>query len=96
MQFHTQTAHTNQVFNLHTTYTPFVASGHGFDEAGPGHAGSDVDTNDCDEDCDKVLVYPRRKAGEEKMGSERPPVVVTREYLKSHFNIPLASVAKNL
>jgi len=45
---------------------------------------------------DHVLVYPRRKMGEEKMGSERPPVVVTRDYLKSSFHMPLTTVAKNL
>eukprot|EP00961_Rhodomonas_salina_P228963 3094782-Rhodomonas_salina.3 len=33
------------------------------------NAESEEDTND------RVCVYPRRKAGEEKMGSDRPPVV---------------------
>eukprot|EP00961_Rhodomonas_salina_P163523 2202366-Rhodomonas_salina.1 len=45
---------------------------------------------------DHVLVYPRRKLGQEKMGSDRPPVVVTREYLESTFHIPLTVVAKKL
>lgn len=51
------------------------------------------------EDCvgeDRVLVYPRRKMGEEKMGSERPPVVVTREYLEQNFHMPLTAVSKKL
>eukprot|EP00961_Rhodomonas_salina_P019828 267042-Rhodomonas_salina.1 len=30
------------------------------------------------EDADSVSVFPRRKAGEAKMGSERPPVMVSR------------------
>lgn len=45
---------------------------------------------------DHVLVYPRRKLGQEKMGSDRPPVVVTREYLESTFHIPLTVVAKKI
>mmetsp|Transcript_4843 Transcript_4843/g.11674 ORF Transcript_4843/g.11674 Transcript_4843/m.11674 type:complete len:315 (+) Transcript_4843:161-1105(+) len=54
------------------------------------NAESEEDTND------RVCVYPRRKAGEEKMGSDRPPVIVTREVLQQNFQLPLTAVAKKL
>lgn len=57
--------------------------------------GNDGDTEGIGTE-DHVLVYPRRKHGQERLGSERPPVVVTREYLESNYNIPLTVVAKNL
>mmetsp|Transcript_2209 Transcript_2209/g.5146 ORF Transcript_2209/g.5146 Transcript_2209/m.5146 type:complete len:325 (-) Transcript_2209:137-1111(-) len=43
-----------------------------------------------------VSVYPRRKAGQPKMGSDRPAVLVTREFLGQNFHLPLSVVAKKL
>ncbi|EKX45603.1 hypothetical protein GUITHDRAFT_108477 [Guillardia theta CCMP2712] len=43
-----------------------------------------------------IAIFPRRKAGQSGMGSNRPPVVVTREVLESHFNMPLLAVCKKL
>lgn len=43
-----------------------------------------------------VSVFPRRKAGQTGIGNNRPPVVITREVLEQHFNMPLLSVCKKL
>jgi len=67
----------------------------GNDEPQRGGDSSDGDNEELGSE-DHVLVYPRRKLGQEKMGSERPPVVVTRKYLESNYDIPLTVVAKKL
>ena len=43
-----------------------------------------------------ISIYPRRKAGQSGIGSNRPPVVITRQVLEEHFNMPLLSVCKKL
>ena len=43
-----------------------------------------------------ISIYPRRKAGQSGIGSNRPPVVITRHVLEEHFNMPLLSVCKKL
>ena len=43
-----------------------------------------------------ISIFPRRKAGQSGIGSNRPPVVITREVLEEHFNMPLLSVCKKL
>jgi len=46
--------------------------------------------------CDDVTIFPRRKAGQDKLGSNRPPIVITRQVLESHFNMPQQQVCKKL
>jgi hypothetical protein len=43
-----------------------------------------------------ISIFPRRKAGQSGIGTNRPPVVITREVLEEHFNMPLLSVCKKL
>jgi hypothetical protein len=43
-----------------------------------------------------ISIYPRRKAGQTGIGNNRPPVVITRDVLEEHFNMPLLSVCKKL
>eukprot|EP00961_Rhodomonas_salina_P140200 1886732-Rhodomonas_salina.2 len=43
-----------------------------------------------------ISIFPRRKAGQSGIGSNRPPVVVTREVLEENFNMPLLQVCKKL
>eukprot|EP00287_Rhodomonas_sp_CCMP768_P011326 CAMPEP_0196726656 /NCGR_PEP_ID=MMETSP1091-20130531/7885_1 /TAXON_ID=302021 /ORGANISM="Rhodomonas sp., Strain CCMP768" /LENGTH=186 /DNA_ID=CAMNT_0042069139 /DNA_START=75 /DNA_END=632 /DNA_ORIENTATION=+ len=43
-----------------------------------------------------VNVYPRRKAGQQCLGSDRPPIKVTMELLAPHFGRPLKAVAKRM
>jgi len=43
-----------------------------------------------------ISIFPRRKAGQSGIGSNRPPVVITRDVLEEHFNMPLLSVCKKL
>jgi len=46
--------------------------------------------------CEDVTIFPRRKAGQDKLGSNRPPIVITRQVLESHFNMPQQQVCKKL
>ena len=43
-----------------------------------------------------ISIFPRRKAGQSGIGNNRPPVVITRDVLEQHFNMPLLSVCKKL
>jgi len=43
-----------------------------------------------------ISIFPRRKAGQSRIGSKRPQVVITRDVLEEHFNMPLLSVCKKL
>ena len=43
-----------------------------------------------------ICIFPRRKAGQSGVGSNRPPVVITREVLEKNFNMPLLSVCKKM
>ena len=43
-----------------------------------------------------ISIFPRRKAGQSGIGNNRPAVVITREVLEQHFNMPLLSVCKKL
>jgi len=43
-----------------------------------------------------ISIFPRRKAGQSGIGSNRPQVVTTRDVLEEHFNMPLLSVCKKL
>jgi len=46
--------------------------------------------------CNDVTIFPRRKAGQDKLGSNRPPIVVSRQVLESYFDMPQQAVCKKL
>jgi len=46
--------------------------------------------------CDDVTIFPRRKSGQDKLGSNRPPIVITRQKLEGFFNMPQHQVCKKL
>jgi hypothetical protein len=45
---------------------------------------------------DDILIFPRRKAGQDKLGSNRPPIVISRTVLESYFNMPQQQVCEQL
>eukprot|EP00287_Rhodomonas_sp_CCMP768_P003508 CAMPEP_0196733534 /NCGR_PEP_ID=MMETSP1091-20130531/12541_1 /TAXON_ID=302021 /ORGANISM="Rhodomonas sp., Strain CCMP768" /LENGTH=431 /DNA_ID=CAMNT_0042076911 /DNA_START=137 /DNA_END=1435 /DNA_ORIENTATION=+ len=44
----------------------------------------------------EVTIFPRKKAGQDKLGSNRPPIVITREVLENYFDMPQQLVCKKL
>eukprot|EP00960_Hanusia_phi_P052627 761552-Hanusia_phi.AAC.4 len=46
--------------------------------------------------CEDVTIFPRRKSGQDKLGSNRPPIVITRQKLEGFFNMPQHQVCKKL
>lgn len=47
-------------------------------------------------DNDEFTIFPRRKAGQDKLGSNRPPIVISRTVLESYFNMPQQKVCEKL
>ena len=47
-------------------------------------------------DNDEFTIFPRRKAGQDKLGSSRPPIVISRTVLESYFNMPQQKVCEKL
>jgi len=47
-------------------------------------------------DNDEFTIFPRRKAGKDKLGSNRPPIVISRTVLESYFNMPQQKVCEKL
>jgi hypothetical protein len=45
---------------------------------------------------DDITIFPRRKAGQDKLGSNRPPIVISRSVLESYFNMPQQKVCEKL
>lgn len=45
---------------------------------------------------DDITIFPRRKAGQDKLGSNRPPIVISRTVLESYFNMPQQKVCEKL
>ncbi len=45
---------------------------------------------------DEILIHTRKKGGQEKLGSGRPPVRVSRAVLESHFSMPMMEACKKL
>lgn len=45
---------------------------------------------------DDITIFPRRKAGQDKLGSNRPPIVISRTVLESYFNMPQQKVCEEL
>ena len=48
------------------------------------------------QDKDDITIFPRRKAGQDKLGSNRPPIVISRTVLESYFNMPQQKVCEKL
>mmetsp|Transcript_44760 Transcript_44760/g.68481 ORF Transcript_44760/g.68481 Transcript_44760/m.68481 type:complete len:429 (-) Transcript_44760:311-1597(-) len=44
----------------------------------------------------EVTIFPRKKAGQDKLGSNRPPIIITREVLETYFDMPQQLVCKKL
>eukprot|EP00286_Rhodomonas_abbreviata_P028815 CAMPEP_0181310438 /NCGR_PEP_ID=MMETSP1101-20121128/12586_1 /TAXON_ID=46948 /ORGANISM="Rhodomonas abbreviata, Strain Caron Lab Isolate" /LENGTH=409 /DNA_ID=CAMNT_0023417067 /DNA_START=35 /DNA_END=1264 /DNA_ORIENTATION=- len=46
--------------------------------------------------CDEVTIFPRKKAGQDKLGSNRPPIIITRAVLEKYFDMPQQLVCKKM
>jgi hypothetical protein len=45
---------------------------------------------------DDITIFPRRRAGQDKLGSTRPPIVISGSVLESYFNMPQQKVCEKL